>query len=104
MMAKVRILEDNKICFICPGCNQEHQITTAWQYNQDPINPTFTPSVLVRGGRSKANTPPHDTELFVCHSFIENGFIKYLADCTHALANQTVLLPEYQNEEQVSSN
>ena len=31
----------------------------------------------------------------VCHSFVTDGRIQFLADCTHALAGQTVDLPEW---------
>jgi hypothetical protein len=30
----------------------------------------------------------------VCHSFVTDGRIQFLGDCTHALANQTVELPD----------
>jgi hypothetical protein len=30
----------------------------------------------------------------LCHSFVENGRIRYLSDCTHAYAGQTVELKE----------
>jgi len=30
----------------------------------------------------------------ICHSFIRDGKIQFLGDCTHALAGQTVDLPE----------
>ena len=65
--------------------------------------PTFTPSLLVRG------TVPLTSEQitaydrgeglptpvpYVCHSFITDGRIQFLSDCTHALAGQTVDLPE----------
>lgn len=29
-----------------------------------------------------------------CHSFVENGMIRYLDDCTHSLVGQTVELPD----------
>ena len=29
-----------------------------------------------------------------CHSFVTDGRIQFLADCTHPLAGQTVDLPE----------
>jgi hypothetical protein len=29
-----------------------------------------------------------------CHSFVRNGRIEFLGDCTHALASQTVDLPD----------
>lgn len=54
--------------------------------------PTFTPSILVRYDGADAGqgaAPPA-----VCHSFVTNGRIQFLGDCTHALAGQTVDLPE----------
>lgn len=92
------LLGENKLLFQCPGCNQEHAINTSWQYNQDSENPTINPSILVQGGRHKENTPPYNTEMFVCHSFIKDGNIQFLGDCTHALANQTVPLPHYETQ------
>lgn len=38
----------------------------------------------------------------ICHSFITDGSIEYLSDCTHELAGETVPLPvleEYHDEE-----
>ena len=53
-----------------------------WGFNGDLERPTFTPSVLWTTG--------HD----ICHSFVRDGRIQFLPDCTHALASQTVELPE----------
>ncbi|MNJ76318.1 hypothetical protein D3C77_735750 [compost metagenome] len=35
-------------------------------------------------------------EAKVCHSFVTDGRSQYLTDCTHALAGQTVDLPEWE--------
>src|SRR3546814_5434913 len=64
-----------------------------WGYNGNPESPTFTPSILVSyngpdAGRNGA--PPA-----ICHSFVTDGRIQFLGDCTHALASQTVDLPEF---------
>lgn len=32
----------------------------------------------------------------VCHSFVTDGCIQYLGDCTHRLAGQTVDLPAWE--------
>lgn len=40
---------------------------------------------------------PYDTKN-VCHSFIKDGKIQFLGDCTHALANQTVDLPDWEQD------
>ncbi|WP_241754456.1 hypothetical protein [Cupriavidus basilensis] len=36
-----------------------------------------------------------DFECGVCHSFVTDGRIQFLGDCTHALAGQTVPLAEF---------
>lgn len=37
---------------------------------------------------------PDAGKTHVCHSFIRDGRIEFLSDCTHALAGQTVDLPD----------
>lgn len=104
--------------FWCPGCQERHNVIVTqvtpgkplWGYNNNPDAPTFTPSILVRGTKftekgqaeydawvaakypiqGKTDFDRMDT---VCHSFVTNGQIQFLGDCTHALANQTVPLP-----------
>lgn len=73
--------------FWCPGCKMPHVVDSRWGFNGDFDNPTFTPSVLVQWG-------DHDGHA-VCHSFITDGSIQYLGDCTHMMAGQTVPLPEH---------
>jgi hypothetical protein len=51
------------------------------------IRPTFEPSILISIG----NGP--DAPRLVCHSFVREGKIQFLGDCTHELAGQTVPLP-----------
>lgn len=81
--------------FECPGCGYTHIVWVSeanpynqarWTWNKSMDKPTFTPSLLVRTGDK--NGP------IVCHSFITDGKIKFLADCTHHLANRTVELTE----------
>jgi hypothetical protein len=82
--------QDNNIFFWCPGCNESHNVRIEgehkWEYNQNVDKPTFYPSVLVScsGGIPTAR----------CHSFVKDGQIQFLTDCTHELAGQTVDLPE----------
>ncbi len=82
--------------FICPGCNEEHAFNDTWEFNQDFDRPTISPSFLTHGGRFKQGMP-YDTEMFRCHSFIKDGMIEFLGDCTHELKNKTVELPDYEN-------
>lgn len=51
-----------------------------WSWNNNVIEPTFTPSLLV-------NTT--DLASF-CHLFLTDGKIQFLGDCFHDLKNQTV--------------
>ena len=86
----LRSLEGGLVAFWCPGCDGMHSVgvkhpaQVVWGWNGDGDKPTFTPSVLVRSGRG-AN---------VCHSYVTDGRIRFLSDCTHELAGQTVDLPD----------
>lgn len=88
---------DELLRFHCPGCSRDHHIQHGsdigpnWGWNGSLDKPTFTPSVLVTYQGHDAGqdgAPPA-----VCHSFVTDGRIQYLGDCTHALAGQTVDLP-----------
>ncbi len=114
LSAKLRSVEDGGLSFWCPGCDCAHVIYTGagagprWGYNDNPNAPTFTPSVLVRTGHY---CPGHESEkcwcnwedkdqwpdlkCTICHSFVVDGRIQFLGDCTHALAGQTVDLPDH---------
>lgn len=63
-----------------------------WTFNGDAIRPTFTPSV-----KCWVNPTEIDGVRFpgyICHSMIEDGFVRFLDDCTHEFRNETVQLPE----------
>ncbi len=88
MKIKKRQHENNpaQFWFHCPGCGFSHSFGESWSFNGDYDNPTISPSILV-------TAPGRDN--YRCHSFIKNGQIQFLKDCTHNLAGQTVELPEY---------
>jgi len=95
----LRGAQNGGLLFWCPGCDGAHQVTVGdglgprWGYNGNPKSPTFTPSILVTYNGSDAGVdgaPPA-----TCHSFVTDGRIQFLGDCTHALAGQTVDLPEW---------
>ena len=99
--------------FWCPGCDAPHQVVVegpgAWGWNGDVHRPTFTPSVLVwwdepanladpealkrdieaaralreAGATGDAAKVPMSAKR--CHSFVADGVIDFLSDCTHAL-------------------
>lgn len=91
--------EDGALLFWCPGCDGAHQVKVGpgagprWGYNGNPEAPTFTPSVLVRYDGADADTLNGIPS--VCHSFVTDGQIQFLGDCTHALAGQTVPLRDF---------
>lgn len=84
------------VTFECPGCRNNHGITVGcknkigaeWTWNGDLVKPTIHPSVLSR--IEFPRDPVRDTQ--ICHSFIRDGQIQFLDDCTHSLSGQTVAL------------
>ena len=87
--------------FFCPGCGFYHQYATEqsqlegarpgpiWSFDGNLAMPTFSPSLLVRGG------PQHHT----CHLFLRAGVIEYLGDCSHPFKGRKInladVVPEY---------
>jgi len=77
----------------CPACQLAHQFPLdRWSFNGDPDRPTFSPSMLA--WRDVPGPDGQDVRES-CHSFVRDGRIEYLGDCTHAMAGQTVDLPEF---------
>lgn len=112
---KLRRLEGGRVAFMCPGCRDHHQVTVdgahPWSWNESGDAPTFSPSVLVRGAQVERDAsgkwtggwvrgPDGQPLPFVCHSFVADGRIQFLSDCTHDLAGQTVELPDIDGDEQ----
>lgn len=118
-MAKARIwgksedgIEEAKgvIVINCPGCGCHHVIFTKepaingakWNFNDDFEKPTFSPSLLIRTGHFATGEKMEDCGWCkesenicgICHSFIRDGRIQFLDDCTHKLKGQTVELPD----------
>lgn len=104
--------------FRCPGCGDYHSVavkpyehrTVVWNFNGSEALPTFRPSLLVKSGHyvdgktnecwctyNKTHEPAPFT-CYICHSFITEGKIEFLGDCTHSLAGKTVDLPEIADE------
>ena len=113
--AKVRFCDNRRyLTFRCPGCDDFHVVNVAdrgracWTWNGSEEAPTFQPSILVRsghhvpwfdGGQCYCTWDKKDQEDFadlkctICHSFVTDGAIQFLDDCTHHLKGQTVPLP-----------
>lgn len=116
-MKPVVKISGSQLTFYCPGCKNLHSIPVSinggsgWAWNGNLVKPTITPSILVRGGhytdRHQPGDPcwctfnqehPEDPVSFTCqrcHSFVTDGQIIFLDDCSHELKGQTVsLLPK----------
>lgn len=111
LSSKLRSLAGGRVAFRCPGCHEMHQITVKreersqgplWGYNGDPQAPTFTPSILVTW--SEPSDVPEEFDdtskdkKMICHSFVTDGKIRFLGDCTHALKDRVVDLPDLDEE------
>lgn len=110
------------LMFYCPGCKMNHRVTVGegksprWSWNNSLDKPTFSPSILVRtsrmtekgradhqawidAGYPERNGESFENEPLVCHSFVNDGKIQFLNDCTHELVGQTVDLPVWDDQE-----
>lgn len=109
----LRTIEGNQLAFFCNGCEEMHAVNIGpgqpcWTFNGDYVRPTFKPSIFIRSGHHSPDykLPPsglceycedakadgYESLCCVCHSFVTDGQIQFLGDCTHALKNQTVPL------------
>jgi len=107
-------IDGDMVAFYCPGCECSHMVDPK-RWAVDLVHDTIHPSVLVHENWKMPNdwdpdTAPRDESgKFVtqengkilgavktprCHSFVRNGKIQYLNDCTHALAGKIVDMEE----------
>ena len=111
-MAKIgvlRTIEGDQLMFYCAGCKSHHAVkvrpapSPSWDWNGSYDKPTFRPSILVTGvariddengdwtGEWRRDEAGKAIQL-VCHSFVTDGNIQFLPDCTHEFAGQTIPL------------
>lgn len=109
----LRTIAGNQLGYWCSGCEEMHALNTGpgtpcWTFNGNYDRPTFTPSVLIRSGHhspeykmpadgkceycEEAKAEGYETLCCVCHSYITDGQIQFLDDCTHKLKGKTVPL------------
>ena len=82
--------------FYCPGCKLTHLVRVDrqgkpnWVWNNEPKKPTLSPSVVVRFTKParELGLGKNSGTQEKCHSYIQDGRILYLADCTHELAGK----------------
>jgi hypothetical protein len=85
-----------KHLYWCPGCDALHGIAVrpskqrngaSWEFSGTLECPTYSPSQLTTWEQGPERTK------FVCHTFIRNGQIEFLNDCTHEFRGKMVPLP-----------
>jgi hypothetical protein len=96
--------------FWCPACNCGHLFTEGiWEWNENFDKPTISPSLLVKLVKVPKDIPKNEDGTYqvdqngrivgctdeVCHSFVTDGRIQFLSDCTHSLSGQTVDLVDF---------
>ncbi|MHB1323980.1 MAG: DUF6527 family protein [Coriobacteriia bacterium] len=74
--------------FWCPACEMIHQLDERWTVGGTDEAPTVEGSYLQYGSKHDIKALPR------CHLFIRDGQLQYLSDCSHALAGQTIPMPE----------
>lgn len=96
-MAKAHDAGNGDTAFRCPGCGLIHVLDGRWTFNGSYELPTFGPAFDEKGKPSPYSLLVHHGPggKEVCHSYIENGRIQFLGDCTHAMKGQAVDLPEW---------
>lgn len=57
--------------------------TPCWTWNGSVDNPTLKPSLLTKCSDADGND-------VVCHSYVTDGKVRFLGDCTHEFAGQTL--------------
>ena len=104
MGEKFHKVENGFWVFECPACGDLHSCKTpVWTFNGDLEKPTVSPSILVRGTvpitedehRRIMSGEKIEPKPRICHSFVTDGKIQFLEDCTHTLKGQTVEIPDW---------
>ena len=115
-MSKITNEANDHVSFRCPGCGNYHILRvrkpgdgkrSSWEWNGDYERPTFTPSVLFQSGHYAkgfipgsgcwCDEPDFGYRCVRCHSYVTDGQIQFLGDCSHSLKGQTVPLPDIDN-------
>lgn len=97
---------EEHMSFRCPGCFKVHSLPTkgekAWKFNGSMEAPTFQPSILAKGVDNITEEEHKrimagekiEPRPMVCHSYVTDGKIQFLSDCTHHLTDKTVELAD----------
>lgn len=73
----------------CPGCEDVHVLPKdrGWSFDGNLDKPTYSPSF-----KHTWTWGPERVEK-CCHYIVTDGILHFCADCTHALAGQSVPIP-----------
>ena len=91
--------DPNYVYFECPGCKRHHVLPVGegcknkWNFNNNLERPTLHPSILATWdyGPNRIKN--------ICHSYVTDGKIQFLGDCTHELSGKTIDLPDVENDD-----
>lgn len=92
---------DLGVSFVCPGCGGIHHVYTQdtpkevigprWTFDGNMKRPTLAPSINSIGIMDLQKEEPDDWDpKGICHSYVREGRIQFLPDCTHSKAGQTL--------------
>lgn len=101
----VAVQKGKYLTFWCPACGYGHTVGVGdglppqmrWDWNGDIDKITLSPSVKLTCGRrtDPKYIPEPDDPPEVCHSFVRDGHIQYLSDCTHKYAGKTIPMEDF---------
>lgn len=83
----------------CPGCDSLHAVAinpdkntlgAGWTFTGTLECPTYTPSELTTWSGVNKDGAPEERR---CHTFITDGVIDFLSDCTHELRGKVPMVP-----------
>jgi hypothetical protein len=89
----------------CPACGEPHPLPSSWTFDGNLEAPTFSPSFKHTGVQTVKDDKGEWTGEWVkdasgavvpwcCHYVVTAGQVAYQGDCTHAMASQTVPMPD----------
>ena len=80
----------------CPGCERLHRIGDTWLFNNNMVQPSFSPSVKhTYPGKDAGikNEEGYQIPYACCHYYLTSGQLKFYPDSTHPMSGMTVDLP-----------
>lgn len=84
--------DERSLYWWCPGCDNPHRVPIegcgGWRWNGRTDLPTLSPSV-------KLSTTVDGRPKTLCHCFIRQGQVEFLADSAHELSGRTVDIPDW---------